>query len=193
MVSKIKNKPLCDRMTAKRGILFIKPFADWKFYIEIRSNTTKVSFMRMSRNRYRMLYSALVVAAFFVPAYGGVSAFHFLELAISSVQTDPEITFVDVFVILLPLVFVLISALLIFYRASRQQHLSGLVLSLPLFFLLFFCLILSFDMNRQLDNASTLGLVKEINVGFYVASVASVLLLFSYNKREAMNLETNPE
>lgn len=149
--------------------------------------------MRMSRNRYRMLYSALVIAAFFVPAYGRVSAFSFLGLAIGSVQADSEITFVDVFVVLLPLLFIPISALLIFYRALRQRPLSGLVLSLPLFFLLFFCLILSFDMSRQLNDVSTLGLVKEMSPGFYIAAFASVLLLFSYSKREALNLESNTE
>lgn len=141
----------------------------------------------MSRNRYRMLYSALLIAAFFVPAYNNISAFTFIGLALSAVRTDTEVTLIDLAVILLPLLFIPISGFIILYRAVKHKPFNGLLLSLPLFFLLFFFLILSFDMNRHLNNVNMIGLIKDMSVGFYLASLASVLLLLSYSKREALN------
>ena len=94
--------------------------------------------MRLSRNRYRMIYSSLLIAAFFIPAYGGVSAFGFIRLAIGAVRTDSEVTLVDVLVIVLPLLFILLSALVILLRAVKRKPFNGLLLCLPFFFLLFF-------------------------------------------------------
>jgi fatty-acid desaturase len=135
-----------------------------------------------------MLYSALLIAAFFIPAYNHVSAFSFIGLAIGAVSTDSEVTFIDIMVVLLPLLFIPISACIILWRAFKHRPFNGLLLSLPLFFLLFFFLILSFDMNRQVNNVNAITLIKEMSIGFYLAALASVLLLFSYSKREALNL-----
>ena len=144
--------------------------------------------MRMSRNRYRIIYSALLLAAFFLPAYNNVSAYRFTGLAIESAQTDAEVTFMDAMVILIPLLFIPISALLILFRALQQKPINGLLLSLPLFFLFFFFVILSFDVNRETSNADILGMLKDMRFGFYMAAMASVLLLFSYSKRESLNV-----
>lgn len=93
----------------------------------------------------------------------------------------------DALVILFPLLFIPISALLILFRALRQKPVSGLLLSLPLFFLFFFFVIFSFDVNRETSNADMLAMLKDMRFGFYVAAMASVLLLFSYSKRESLN------
>jgi hypothetical protein len=143
----------------------------------------------MSRNRYRIIYSALLIAAFFIPAYSNVSAYRFIGLAIGSAQTDAEVTFMDALVILIPLLFIPLSALLILFRALRQKPINGLLLSLPLFFLLFFFLILSFDVNRETSNADMFGMLKDMRFGFYMAALTSVLLLFSYSKRESLNFD----
>jgi hypothetical protein len=62
------------------------------------------------------------------------------------------------------------------------------VLAMPLFFIAYFFLILSFDMSRQMTNANAFSLLTQMSIGFYVATAASVLLLFSYSRREALNL-----
>jgi len=134
-----------------------------------------------------MIYSALLIAAFFIPAYGHVSAFGFLRLALGSIRTDTEVTYIDLLVILLPLIFIPISAVIILVRAAKQKPFNGLLLSLPLLFLAFFSLILSFDMNRQVNSTNVIGLIKDMSVGFYLASLASILLIFSYSKRESLN------
>lgn len=148
--------------------------------------------MRSSRNRCRMVYSALLLAAFFIPAYNNVSAYGFIGLAIASVKTDAEVTFLDALVILIPLLFIPLSALLILFRAFRKKPFNGLLLSLPLFFLLFFFFILSFDVNRQTSDADMIGLLKGMRFGFYIAALAAVLLLLSYSKRESLNFNSKP-
>jgi hypothetical protein len=134
-----------------------------------------------------MIYSALLIAAFFIPAYNGISAFSFIGIALSAIKNDSDVTYVDLLVILLPLLSIPVSAGIILWRAAKRRHFNGILLSLPLFFLLFFFLILSFDMNRQINNVSAITLIKDMSVGFYIAALASVLLILSYSRREALN------
>lgn len=146
--------------------------------------------MRLSRNKYRMIYSSLLIAAFFIPAYSGLSAFGFIRLAIGAVRTDAEVTIVDLLVIVLPLLFIFFSSLVILLRAIKRKPLNGLLLSLPLFFLLFFFLIISVDRSRQLTSTNLFNLMRDMSPGGYIAAFASVLLLFSYSRREALNLSS---
>lgn len=146
--------------------------------------------LRISRNTYRMMYSALLLATFFTPAYNNISGFHFIGLAFGTAQSDAEVTFVDLLVVVVPLLFVPLSALLILYRAARRRPFTGLLLALPLFFLLFFFLILSFDVNRQAANSGLFSFLRNMSLGFYMAACAAVLLLLSYSKRESFNLSS---
>ncbi len=146
--------------------------------------------MRLNRNHYRAIYAALVVIAFFIPAYGRISAFHFLLIAIDSVGADNEITIVDLVIVLLPFLFVHLTALIILLRAINNKPQNSLLFALPFFSIALFFLILSFDMNRQVNNTNVFGLLKEMSFGFYIAALASLLLLFSYSRREALNLSS---
>lgn len=144
--------------------------------------------MRVNRYQYRAVYSAMVIIAFFIPAYHNVSAFGFLIMISGYIDTDSEITLIDLSVVLLPLLLIPATALLILIKAISKKPLSSLLLSLPFFSLTFFFLILSVDMNRHVNSNSILELFTQMSVGFYLAAFASLLLLFSYSRRESLNL-----
>lgn len=144
--------------------------------------------MRVNRYQYRAIYSALVIVAFFIPAYHHVSAFEFLFLAIGSIGIDSEITLVDLFVVLLPLLLIPAAALWILVKTIVRKPLNSVLLGLPFFSILFFFLILWFDRSRQVSSGNPLTMLTQMRVGFYLAAVASLLLLFSYSRRESLNL-----
>jgi len=144
--------------------------------------------MRLHRNHYRVLFAVLVITAFFIPAYDKISAFSFFGIAIGSVASDEELTLLDLLVVLIPLLLIPVASLLILFRAIRKKPLNSLLLSIPFFSLAFFFLILSFDMNRQLNMFTMLELLRQMKVGFYIAVSASLLLLFSYSRKESFNL-----
>ncbi len=143
--------------------------------------------MSIKRNQYRAIFAVVVIVAFFIPAYNSVSAFQFLLLALGSLRNDSEITLVDLLVILLPLLLVPATALLILFQALNKRRVNSLLLCLPFFSMAFFFLIFSFDRVRQVSSFSVLNLLTEMRVGFYLAAFASLLLLFSYNRRESFN------
>lgn len=144
--------------------------------------------MSLHRNQYRAFYAALIVAAFFIPAYDKVSAFQFLWVAVDSIDNDTELTFIDLMVVLIPLLLIPFTAVLILFRAIRNKSQNSLLLGLPFFSLIFFFLLLSFDMSQQASTLNALELLKQMQVGFYIAALASLLLLLSYSRRESLNL-----
>jgi hypothetical protein len=146
--------------------------------------------MKVNRNQYRAIYAALLIIAFFIPAYDDVSAFQFSLLVLRSAGADNEITLLDLLVILLPLLLILLTAMLILFKAVNKRPLNSLLLCLPFFSIAVFFLLLLFDINRQIDGTSLLNLLTQMHIGFYVAGFASLLLLFSYSRRESLNLGT---
>ena len=171
-------------MSACANILFTKLFAI-PILCMFQNNLTVV--MSLKRPHQRAIYAALIIIAFFIPAYNGVSAFQFL-FTIGSLTSDSEITIVDLLVIALPLLLIPATAMLILLKTIRQQPLNSFLLGMPFFSIAYFFLILSFDMSRQMTNANAFSLLTQMSIGFYVATAASVLLLFSYSRREALNL-----
>ena len=146
--------------------------------------------MRLSRNQCRAIYAGLIIIACFIPAHGHVSAFSFLQLAIGGIHSDTELTVIDLVVVLIPLLLIPTAAMIVLVRALQNKTLNSLLLGLPFFSLSFFFLILSFDVNRQGASGNIFGLLLEMNIGFYIAMAASLLLLVSYSRREALNLSS---
>ena len=144
--------------------------------------------MNLNRNQYRAIFAMVVLIAFFIPAYERVSAFQFLFLVLNSFDSDGEITLLDLLVILLPLLLVPAAAVLILLRIVNKKPVTSLLLCLPFFSVAFFFFIFSFDRIRQVNSVTMLNLLAEMRVGFYLAAFASLLLLFSYNRRESLNM-----
>ncbi|MBB1287214.1 hypothetical protein HRH25_22750 [Flavisolibacter sp. BT320] len=143
--------------------------------------------MRISRNQYRAFYASLIIIAFFIPAYDNISAVGFLNLAFGTVSNDDEMTMVDFIIISFPLLLIPLTALIILFKSLRKKALNSLLLSLPFFSLAFFMLLLSFDMNKEVNNSGIFSLIKNMGFGFYIVCLASLLLLFSQSRREALN------
>lgn len=130
----------------------------------------------------------MVITAFFIPAYQSISAFRFLIMAIGTIGNDSEITLIDLLVILLPLLLIPATALLILIKAINKKPLNSLLLRLPFFSITFFFLILSLDMTRQVASNNVFDLLTKLSVGFYLAAFASLLLVFSFSRRESLNM-----
>lgn len=143
--------------------------------------------MRFTRNQYRALYASLIIVAFFIPAYNNISAAGFLSLALGTVKSDDEMTMIDFVIISFPLILILLTAFLILFRSLRKRSSTSLLLGLPFFSLAFFIVLLSFDVNKEVSNTGIFSLLKNMRYGFYIASFASLLLLFSHSRREALN------
>jgi hypothetical protein len=174
-------------MAAWAKIVFTKLFA---FAILQRIVIKRAAPMRLNRNQCRAVYAALIILAFFIPAYDQTSALHFLFLSVGTVGTDSEITLLDLGVILLPLLLVPFTAIVVLVKAVKKRPLNSLLLSLPFFSLAFFFLILSFDVSRQVNSTTVFSFVTQMRVGFYLAAFASLLLLLSYSRRESLNLNS---
>ncbi|HEV7331109.1 MAG TPA: hypothetical protein VGN63_08730 [Flavisolibacter sp.] len=143
--------------------------------------------MRISRNQYRAIYATLILIAFFIPAYDNISAVGFLNLALGTVNSDDEMTMIDFVIISFPLLLIPLTAIIILFKSLRKKSLNSLLLSLPFFSLTFFILLLSFDVNKEVNNAGIFSLLKDMTFGFYIACFASLLLLLSHSRREALN------
>lgn len=143
--------------------------------------------MRISRNQYRAFSAILIIIAFFIPAYENISGVGFLNLALGTVNNDDEMTMVDFIIISFPLLLIPFTALVILFKSLRKKALTSLLLSLPFFSLAFFMVLLSFDMNKDASHSGIFNLLKNMRFGFYIVCIASLLLLFSQSRREALN------
>lgn len=146
--------------------------------------------MVLNRSKCRAIFALLIIFAFFVPAYHSVSAFQFLFIALSALRADNEVTFIDLLVVLLPLLSIPLTALFIFIRTVINKPLNVLLLNIPFFSVTFFFLIFSLDMNRQSSSTTVFDLLPQMRIGFYLATLASLLLIFSYSREEAMDPDT---
>ncbi len=172
-------------MSAGGNIHFTKLFA----IVILHSFFIKLTVpMRFNRHHSRSLYAALIITAFFIPAYNSDSAFRFLTMAIGSLSTDAEVTVLDLLVVILPLLLIPVACGMILFRSLKKMPVNTILLGLPFFSIVFFFLILSFDMNRQITTTNAFALLTQMSIGFYVAAAASLLLLCSYSRREALNL-----
>lgn len=140
--------------------------------------------MPLLSNKSRLPLSVLLLIAFFIPAYNNVSAFTFIGLAFSEAKAQTEITFIDVLILITPLIFIPVIAVVILIRSVMQVRIRKSVTGLPLLLLLFFIALLSFTGNRSTLHFPVSKLLFGMQVGFYLTAIASLLLLFTKNKRK---------
>jgi hypothetical protein len=143
--------------------------------------------MRITRNQSRAVCASIIIIAFFIPAYGEVSALGFLNLAIHSASNDAELTLFDLTIVLIPLLLIPLTAILILFRSLQKRTLNSLLLGIPFVSLIFFMLLVWLDINQGMESPGVLRFFKNMRLGFYLAGLASLLLLFSQSRREALN------
>jgi hypothetical protein len=137
--------------------------------------------MRILPHQTRLWLSALIIVSFIIPAYKSISAFTFIGLALSEVETHADVTIIDVLIVVSPLIFMPIIAIVIAIRSVRRVPVRKTVTALPLVLLVFFCAILSFSSNNSDVHAPLPGLLFDMQIGFYLTVIASLLLVFTKN------------
>lgn len=128
----------------------------------------------------RLILCAMMVVAFFLPAYNGYSAFRFLPLSLSAAADRSGVTTTDILILDLPLLLLPVTAagfclLFVFRIAVRPVYLI-----LPLVFLLFFLTILFRSPGIAADGGGFRGL----QIGFYLMALSVVALPFTKNAKK---------
>lgn len=132
----------------------------------------------------RLLLTGLIVAAFFLPSYGGISGFRFISLAFSEINRESEITSTDVFIMILPLIMIPVFALLLFIGAALKQPMRKILTGMPLICLCTFLAILLVGARNGSGSFSGPEFLVQMQVGFYLAFVASILLVATKDPRK---------
>lgn len=137
--------------------------------------------MKPLSTKSRLLFCILIIAAFFIPAYHNISALGFISLAFQEADKHADITFIDVLILITPLVFIPVTALVIMIRSVTYVPIRKTIIVLPFLLLVFFLAILSFSGNSNSYNLFASTILLNMQVGFYLAGAASLLLIFTKN------------
>lgn len=140
--------------------------------------------MKLLATQYRLFLPVLIIAAFFIPAYHNISGFNFISLALAEPKGHADISQTDALIIILPLVFIPLSALLIFIRSYLHLPTRMTVVVLPFLFLVFFIALLPFSRNINRSDLSFPKILFTMQIGFYVVAISSLLLIFTKNYRK---------
>jgi hypothetical protein len=165
-------------MTATELLFLSKPLQICAFdciFLKIRL------LMRTLRKNARVILSTLVLAAFFLPSYQGISGFHFISLAFAETTTNSEITSTDVLILTLPLILIPLTALGILLVSWLQISIRKTFTALPLLCLAGFTFILAISSRNSSAGFNSLSFLLQMGIGFYLALAASLVLPFTKN------------
>lgn len=148
--------------------------------------------MKFITTNARQLLCGVIIAAFFIPAYNNISGFGFIDHAFSAVNSQNEITETDVLIIITPLLFVPFSALFILLRTASRISSRKTYLVLPLLFMLFFFGVIIISAANSSGQFSNPKVFFQMQPGFYIAGLASVLLIFTRNPKKRKRRKRTP-
>lgn len=168
-------------MTAKCKIVLSKPL-QFSFIRSIFLQT--FCLMKFITTNARPVLCGVIIAAFFIPAYHNISGFGFINHAYSEVNSQNELTKMDVLITITPLVFIPFSALFILVRSAVHIPSRKTYLALPLLFMCFFFGIIYLSSGNSGGGFSSPRVFFQMQPGFYIAGLASVLLIFTKNHRK---------
>ena len=137
----------------------------------------------MRRPWFRPLFCILIIVALFIPSYRGFSAFDFILIAFSETGAGYGLNSTDAFVATSPLILIPVTAIIISVRSFLKLPTSKIFTMLPLLLVLFFMTIIVNSEVKEDDSVSGIGLLSQIQIGFYIALLFSVLLPFTRNHR----------
>lgn len=135
--------------------------------------------MKTLAKKARLVLCSLLIVAFFIPSYNGISAFNFIPIAFAQPEVNSEITLTDVLVAVVPLFFIPLSALGILFLFWMKMPARKTYLALPLFSILTFTGILFTGLNSGSAFSSGRAFLMQMGIGFYIALIAAVLLPFT--------------
>ena len=152
----------------------------------------KLLLMKILKTKARLLLCGVIIAAFFIPAYNNISGLSFINRAFSEAKTHNEITETDVLITIIPLLFIPFSALLILVRAVAHVSTRKTYLALPLLFMLFFFGILYISSGNTSGGFSSPKVFFQMQPGFYIAGLASLLVIFTKNYKKRRHRHSVP-
>lgn len=123
----------------------------------------------------RLVLCALIVLAFFLPAYKGYSGLRFLPVALSEAANKSGVTSTDVLILLMPLLMIPLSAIGVYTLFVMTVFIKRIYLAMPLLFLVFFFTLLF----RSPGMASSDGFLGAAQIGFYITALAACGLPFT--------------
>lgn len=151
--------------------------------------------MNFLTTRARLLLCCVIIAAFFIPAYNNISGAGFIRLAFIEGESHSEITSTDVLIAVIPLILIPFSALVILLRSAAYMSTRKTYLALPLLFMAFFFGVLYLSSGNTSGSFSSPKVFFQMQPGFYIAGLASFLLLFTktYKKRRHKRIVHIPD
>ena len=133
-------------------------------------------------NKARIISCFFILLGFFIPSYNGVSGLTFIPLVFSAIEETSEITIVDAFVAIIPLVFIPLSTIAVLIRTFRLKPTRKTYRALPLICLFAFSIILVMSLKTISGSGMTsLQTFAQIRGGYYMAGIFCLILPFTRN------------
>jgi hypothetical protein len=149
--------------------------------------------MKLFKTKARVPLCGFIFLAFFLPAYQGNSAFQFISIVLSQVNKAYDITTTDAYIAIFSMLLIPFSALLLMIRTALRIATRSIYVAMPLIFFLFFTGLL-FTNISSVTNSSRFNAFAHTGIGFYLAALACILLLFTKNPRKkSRRRRSNPE
>ena len=150
--------------------------------------------MKTLSQKARLLLCSLIILAYFIPSYNGISGFSFVSLAFSEPEVNSDITSTDVLILIIPLLFTPLSALVLLLISSLKIPARKIYMAMPLTGIVAFVSILVLASGNGSGNFSNLSFLLQMGGGFYLALTASFLLPFTKNphRKRVKKRKTSP-
>jgi hypothetical protein len=132
----------------------------------------------------RFILCGLIILAFFLPAYQGISGFSYIPFAFSTLEGQNEITETDIWVTIIPLVLIPITVVVILFRAYMRLSTRKTVMFLPALCFAFFTIILFVSQKSGGASFSGRAVLFEMTIGFYLMALGCAFLPFTKTPRK---------
>ncbi len=128
--------------------------------------------MKKTIARARLWLCGIIVLAFFLPAYGGYSAFSFIPLAFSE-AANGSVTKMDIIILIVPLLLIPAAAVAISGLFLLRISVRRIYLAVPVIFLVFFLMVLFRSPGMTATS------LRGMQLGFYTMVLATACFAFT--------------
>jgi|GEM_PF-5051203 len=140
--------------------------------------------MKSMLHNARYILCGLILLGFFLPAYHGISGFSYIPFAFSTLEGQNEITAMDIWVTIIPLLLIPITTIAILIRAYMRLSTRKTVIFLPALCFAFFTVILFVSQKSGGASFSGRAVLFDMSFGFYMTAIGCALLPFTKTPRK---------
>ena len=140
--------------------------------------------MKAILHNARPILCGLIILAFFLPAYHGISGFSYIPFAFSTLEGQNEITEMDIWVTIIPLILIPVTSIAILVRAYMRVSTRKTVIFLPALCFAFFTVILFVSQKSGGASFSGRAVLFEMTFGFYLTAIGCAFLPFTKTPRK---------